>query len=82
MKEFAQDNFKLDENRRQFSKRVENTGRIGEIAHKSNFSFSNSVFKRHVLQTRENQGLFGKGLKFSESFYHPIVRKSIFTNHF
>ena len=31
----------------------------------SNFSFSNRVFKRLVLQTRENQGLFGKGLKRS-----------------
>ena len=28
----------------------------------SNFSFSNSVFKSLVLQTHENQGLFGKGL--------------------
>ena len=26
------------------------------------FSFSHSVFKRLVLQTRENQGLFGNGL--------------------
>ena len=30
----------------------------------SNFSFSHSVFKRLVLQTRKNQGLFGKGLNF------------------
>ena len=29
---------------------------------RSNFSFSHSVFKRLVLQTRKNQGLFGKGL--------------------
>ena len=29
----------------------------------SNFSFSHSVFKRLVLQTRKNQGWFGKGLK-------------------
>ena len=29
----------------------------------SNFSFSHSVFKRLLLQTRTNQGLFGKGLK-------------------
>ena len=29
----------------------------------SNFSFSHSVFKRPVLQTRKNQGLFGKGLR-------------------
>ena len=28
----------------------------------SNFSFSNSVFKRILLQTHENQGLFGKRL--------------------
>ena len=28
----------------------------------SNFSFSQCVFKRLVLQTRKNQGLFGKGL--------------------
>ena len=28
----------------------------------SNFSFSRSVFKRLVLQTHKNQGLFGKGL--------------------
>ena len=43
----------------------------GEIAHHngekekllvmSNFSFSHSVFKRLVLQTHKNKGLFGKG---------------------
>ena len=30
---------------------------------RSNSSFSHSVFKRRVLQTRKSQGLFGKGLK-------------------
>ena len=30
----------------------------------SNFSISYSVFKRLVLQTRKNQGLFGKGLTY------------------
>ena len=29
----------------------------------SNFSFSHSVFKRLILQTCKNQGLFVKGLK-------------------
>ena len=29
----------------------------------SNVSFSHDVFKRLVLQTRENVGLFGKGLR-------------------
>ena len=35
----------------------------------SNFSFSHSVLKRLVLQTRKNQGLFGKGLKTYSRFY-------------
>ena len=43
--------------------RVENTMDKGEIARQSNFSFTHSVFKRLVLQTHKNQGLFGKGLK-------------------
>ena len=30
----------------------------------SNFSFSHSVFKRHVWQTCKNKDLFGKGLKW------------------
>ena len=36
----------------------------------SNFSFSHSVFKRLVLQTRKIQGLFGKGLR-------PLRKKCI-----
>ena len=35
---------------------------------KSNFSFTHSVFKRLILQTRKNQGLFGKGLIKNGSF--------------
>ena len=50
-KEFADDNFILNENGRKCSKRVENTVGKGE-----------SVFNRLVLQTHKNQGLFGKGI--------------------
>ena len=32
----------------------------------SNFSFSHSVFKRLVLHTCKNQGLFGKGLNLGQ----------------
>ena len=57
--------FKCDENGRKFSKRVEST--VGKKMRKllvaSKFSFSVNVFKRHVLQTRKNHGLFGKGLR-------------------
>ena len=38
----------------------------------SNFSFSPTVFKRSVLQTRKNQGLFEKGLTrycFEKTFF-------------
>ena len=31
----------------------------------SNFSVSHSVFKRFILKTRKNQGLFGKGLSLN-----------------
>ena len=64
LKEFADDNFEFDdESGRKFSERWENTVIYGEIAHYDNFSFSHSVFKRPLLQTRKKQGLFGKGLK-------------------
>ena len=49
-------NFKFDGNGRKFSKPVENIVGKGEIAR------YDSVFKRLLLQTRRNQGLFGKGL--------------------
>ena len=53
----------LVENGRKFCKSAENILGKGEIAQKSNFSFSHSVFKRLVPQTSKNQGLFWKGLK-------------------
>ena len=48
----------------------------------SNFSFSRSVFKRLVLQTRKNQGLFGKGLTHYQQYsilthYRYIVVENI-----
>ena len=64
MKEFAEDNFKFDQNGTNFSKWVEYTAGKVEIASlQANFYFFNRGFKRLVLQTGKNQGLFGKGLK-------------------
>ena len=54
LKEFADDNFKFNEN---FW--VENTVT-------SNFSLSHSVFQRLVLLTRKNQGFFEKELTVSQ----------------
>ena len=47
-------------------KRVENTVGKEEIACYEQFLLSNSVFKRLELQTRKNQGLFGKGLSLGD----------------
>ena len=41
---------------------VENNVGKGEIARYKQFLLFPRVFKRHVLQARKNQGLFGKGL--------------------
>ena len=62
LKEFADDNFKFDENGTKFSKGVENTVGKGEIARYEQFLLSHGVFKRLTLQTCKNEGLFGKGL--------------------
>ena len=48
----------------------------------SNFSFSHSVFKRRVLQSRKKRGLFGKGLKgratlLAINFWLSLVSRSL-----
>ena len=61
LKEFADENFKFDENGRRFFEWVESIVGKAEIARYEQFLLSNSVFKRLALQTRKNQGLLGKG---------------------
>ena len=43
-----------------------------ELLVTSNSSYSHSAFKRLVLQTRKNQGLFGKGLTFNPFPNKPL----------
>ena len=58
----ADDNCKFDENARKSSYKVENTEGKGEIACYEQFLLFPQCFqKRLLLQTYENQGLFGKG---------------------
>ena len=56
---------------------VENTVGKGELLVMSNFSFSNNVFKRLVLQTRKNKGLFGIGLGMGLGHFSRIFDKMI-----
>ena len=60
--EFADDNFRFDKNGQKLSLWIKNTERKGEIASCEQFLFFPSVIKRLILQTRKNQGFFGKGL--------------------
>ena len=62
MKEFADDNFKFDENGRKLSKQVENTVGKGEIACYKQFLLFSSVFKRLVSPRRQKVSLCGNGL--------------------
>ena len=77
MKEFADDHFKFDRNGRKFFEWLENTVGKEKSLFTSNFFFSHCVFKSLVLQTRKNQGLFGKGL--SIFFYSKLHIKVIKT---
>ena len=49
LKEFADDNFKFDENSRNFSKRVENTVGKGEIARHEQFLLFPWCFKKTCI---------------------------------
>ena len=53
--EFADNNFKFDENDRKFSKRIENTVRKGQTALYEQFVLFQSVFIRLVRQTLEQK---------------------------
>ena len=64
LKEFADDNFQLDENSRKYSKLEEKTlWEKEKLLVTSNFSFSNKVFKRLVRQTRV---CLGKGYAYMQ----------------
>ena len=56
LKEFADDNIEFEENGGKVSKQKENAVGKEKLLIMSNFSFSHSVFKRLVLQTRKKQG--------------------------
>ena len=72
-------NFKLNENGRKFSKRKENTVGKGKIANNEQFLLLLQYsIKRLVLHTHKNlQSLFGKGLTLSQTspgFYVSAVQ--------
>ena len=62
LKEFADDNFKFDENDGMFSKRVENTVGKGEIARNEQFLFFPIVFSKDLYCRQvKTRACLGKG---------------------
>ena len=57
LKDFADNNFKFDENGRNFSKRVENTDGKGEIAHHEQFLLFPQCFQKTYTADTQKQEL-------------------------
>ena len=63
LKEFADDNFKFDENGRKLSKQVENTVGKWEIARYEQFLLFPHCFQKAYFPGRQKASLCGNGLK-------------------
>ena len=62
MKEFADDNFKFDENGRKLSEQIENTVGKGEIARYKQFLLFPLCFQKACFPGRQKVSLCGNGL--------------------
>ena len=65
LKEFADDNFKFDENGGEFSKRVENTVGKGEIAHYEQFLLFPQCFQKTCTADLQKPGLVWEKVKLT-----------------
>ena len=80
LEEFADDNFKFDENGRKFSKRIENTVGKGAIAHYVQFLLFPQLFQKTCTANTQKPGLVWERvislLRFvdiSEGLYNKCV---------
>ena len=67
LKEFADDNFKVDENGAKFSKQIKNTVGKGEIACYKQFLLFPQYFQKTCTEDTENPGLFLERVKNDSS---------------
>ena len=83
LKEFADHNFKFDENGKKFSNWVENTVGKGETAHYEQFLLFSQCFQKTYCRHVKTRTCLGKGetglenCSMSESFYHITVSREI-----
>ena len=74
MKQFADDNFKFDENERKLSKRVENTVGKGEITRYEQFLLFSQCFQKVFSQRRQKVSLCGNGLTLYGLFTTDLAK--------
>ena len=72
LKEFAEDNFKFDENGRKVSKRVENTVGKGEIARYEQFLLFPQCFQKACFPGASKGVIVWKWVKYIELCYGKI----------
>ena len=72
MKEFADDNFEIDENGRKLFKRVENTMEKGEIARYEQFLLFQQCFQKTRAADTKKPGLVWETVKQSTSLSSGI----------
>ena len=73
LKEFADDNFKFDENGKKFCKLVENAARKGEIARYDNFKYDENGEKFSKLV--ENTARKGENARYEQFLLFPVFSK-------
>ena len=69
LKEFADDNFKFDENGRQLSKQVENTVGKGEIAHNEQFLLFAQCFQKACFPEASKGVIVWEWVKLMYSYF-------------
>ena len=74
LKQFADDNFKFDENSRKFSKRVENTVGKGEIARYEQFLLFPPCFQKACFQGTSKGIIVWEWVKKLHIFHFWVVQ--------
>ena len=77
LKEFADDNFKFDENGRQLSKRVENTVGKGEIARSEQFLLFPQCFQKACFPGVSKGVIVWEWVKSNFSFSHSVFKRLV-----
>ena len=78
LKEFADYNFKFDENGRRFSKQVENTVGKGEIVRYEQFLLFQRCFPEACAEDMKNPGIVWKRVKMYPQVCFPPIHRCVF----